>query len=57
MREKVWKVLVSCYHSRHEGEVPMGNYPSSIESIEYESYAHLTTEYEPVIVADISELL
>ncbi len=55
LRERVWKLLASYYHSRHPGEVPMGNYPSSVDKVEYEAYKSLKTEYENVIVGDIGE--
>ena len=47
--------MASYYHSRHPGEVPLGNYPSSIEKVEYEAYKSMKTEYENVIVADIGK--
>ena len=57
MRERVWQLLVSYYHSKHPGEVPLGNYPSSAEKVEYEGYRSMKTEYESVILADIGKPL
>ena len=55
MRERAWRLLVTHYQSLHPGEVPTGNYPSSVDLLEFQQLCDEETEDEPVIIADLSE--
>ena len=55
MRERAWRLLVAHYQSLHPGEVPTGNYPSSVDQLEFQQLCDEETEDEPVIVADLGE--
>lgn len=57
LRERVWQLLVTYYRSCHPGQVPSGSYLSFIDKRDYERLHQQDTEYEPIICADIGNII